>query len=180
MTSRTAQRRWRRYFGAYVSVLLIAACGLAGCSSAKAGWSSANYSFGATTLRIAIPGTPAQVTNPVSFRGLFPSHTSVVEWSYGDMSVPKAPSYELVVVTFKPGTSNATIMSDLASYAPDINTKLYGSNAVDEINFIPPSDYSGIVAFAVRDALVLAVGYDTVRADVARFLSSLKLISPKP
>ena len=58
---------------------------------------------------------------------------------------------------------------------------MFGTPALHEINTIPFSTgtrYSGITAFNVGQVLVMAVGLDSVRAEVVEFLESLQVVSP--
>jgi hypothetical protein len=110
-----------------------------------------------------------------------PKHTSVSAWVIGDVGALENASYELVMATFPPGATTATIDAFLARYATAPNSRMFGTPALREISTIPFSGgtrYSGITAFNVGRVLVEAVGFDSVKADVVRFLGSLQVISP--
>jgi len=167
---------------AVLASLAVAACTTASCSNQAGGESrsvTGVYSAGGASVRLAFPAQPTKITNPASFQPIFPKHTVVIAWALGNMSALKVHSYELAIVEFAPGTPKSFITKEMTTYGGAASTTKYGSEALDEINFIPPDRYSGIVSFPIGRDLVIAVGYDAARAEVANFLSSLALLSPK-
>jgi hypothetical protein len=175
--------------GAAVCLAAIACAGLGGCGTGRhssATTSSAGtpraaeYRVGGTAVRIAFPGSPGIESDPAPLVAVMPEHTSVTAWVIGDVGAFKNNSYELVMARFPPGSTTATIDDFLLSYAKAPNSKMFGTPALHEISTIPFSTgtrYSGITAFSVGPVLVMAVGFDSVRADVVGFLGSLELVS---
>jgi len=166
----------------------LCAAGLSGCGRSHAsptttGTSApraAVYRVGTTAVRIAFPGVPRIGRDPASLVPVMPAHTSVTVWNIGDVGALQDNSYELVLASFPAGSTTTTIDDFLATYAKAPNAKMFGVPALREVNTIPfatGTRYSGITAFNVGLVLVMAVAFDSVRADVVRFLDSLQLQS---
>jgi hypothetical protein len=167
------------------------AAGLAGCTSHHASATTttttiparaAVYRIGSTAVSIAFPGSPGIERDPPALAAILPAHTSVTTWDIGDVGALRDHSYELVMATFPPGSATTSIDRFLAGYASAPNTTMFGSPALHEVSTIPFSTgtrYSGITAFNIGRVLVMAVDFDSVKADVVRFLSSLQLVSPR-
>jgi hypothetical protein len=139
------------------------------------------YRFAGAAVRIAFPGSPGMEKDPAPLVAVMPKHTSVTAWVIGDVGALENYSYELVMAKFPTGSTTATIDTFLSSYAKAPNTTMFGTPALHEINTIPFSTgtrYSGITAFNVGQVLVMAVGLDSVRAEVVEFLESLQVVSP--
>jgi hypothetical protein len=151
----------------------------AGTSSTVAAHASV-YRMGTVAVSAAFSGTPVAESEPPTLAALLPPHSTVTAWSVGNLGAFVVHSYELVLATFPPGSTLATIDTFLRSYAGTPNTTRYGRPALRKLTPIPLSTgtrYSGITAFSVGRALVIAVGYDDVQATVAAFLASVRLVS---
>lgn len=182
MTDESPPPTRRRLAAVVATLAMTAAVASAACSStasAPTNETASEYTANGGTVSLAFPVKPSMVTDPVSFRGLFPQHSKATAWIFGDLNILKVHSYELALISFKPGTSATEITKELTSYAGPPTTTLYGRPALDEVNAIE-GNFSGIVAFSVRETLVIAVGYDSQKTEIQRFLRSLKLVSPKP
>lgn len=177
--------------GVTAALLAVSCLSLAGCSSHSRPTSTtaatttlpatpAVYRAGKLAVTAAFSGHPLAQTSPTTLALLLPPHSKVTAWNVGDVGALVVHSYELVLATFPPGSTLATIDTFLRSYAGQPNTTLYGRPALRKLTTIPLSTgtrYSGITAFSVGRALVIAVGYDDVQAEVAAFLASVRLVS---
>ncbi|MGO8875678.1 MAG: hypothetical protein ACLQNG_07925 [Acidimicrobiales bacterium] len=177
--------------GVTAALLAVSCLSLVGCSNHSTSTSStaatttlpataAVYRSGKLAVTAAVPGHRLAETSPATLALLLPPHSKVVAWSVGDVGALVVHSYELVLATFPPGSTLATIDTFLRSYAGTPNTTRYGRPALRKLTPIPLSTgtrYSGITAFSVGRALVIAVGYDDVQATVAAFLASVRLVS---
>jgi hypothetical protein len=167
--------------------LVAGAAGLAGCSTNHSqSTSSTNaprgavYRVGTTAVRIAFPGSPSVEDDPPPLVTLMPKHTVVTTWDIGDVGGFVDHSFELVMATFPPGSTTTTIDDFLSGYAEAPNSTMFGHPALHELSTIPFSAgtrYSGITAFNLGRVLVMAVGFDSVKAAVVGFLGSLQPVS---
>jgi hypothetical protein len=171
--------------------ILVIACvaALSGCSSPHSTGTTTStgvprgaiYRIGTTAVRLAFAGSPTIERNPAQLVNVLPKGTSVTTWTIGNVGALNDNSYELVVATFPPGSTTATIDAFLTTYSSAPNSTMFGNPALHELSTIPFStgtQYSGITAFSVGRVLVMAVAFDSVKADVVRFLASLHLVSP--
>ncbi len=167
---------------------------LAACSSAPASTATttttatrpttpahpAVYRFGGVSVKAAFPGQPLRLAHPENFALLLPPGSSSVAWNIGDLGTLAVHSYELVIAAFPPKTPLRIIDDFLSHYGGTPNTTRYGRPALRQLNTVPLSGgvrYSGIAAFSVGTVLVMAVGLDTVAAEVSAFTSSVGLAS---
>jgi hypothetical protein len=174
--------------GAFLTAVACAGC-LTGCSSSHhtspatttSSPRAGVYRVDGTAVGIAFPGSPGIERDPPPLTAILPKDTSVTAWNIGDVGSLKNDSYELVMATFPPGSTTTTIDNFLSGYASAPNSTMFGAPTLHELSAIPFSTgtrYSGITAFNVGRVLVMAVAFDSVRTDVARFLGSLQLVSP--
>lgn len=138
------------------------------------------YRFARVAVRVAFEGAPVMSMNPATLTPLLPDHTNVASWSVGDLGALEPPSYELVIASFPAGSSGTDLDRFLSRYAGEPNTTIHGRPGLHKLSVIPLASrkgYSGITAFSVGRVLVMAVGLDTARASLLRWLGSLQLVS---